>query len=225
MTAPPIAPPRVPPYPHEADRVVHEAAQAQGHVDALQQLDVVRAMTVGDAGTAEARARAWAQTPFLGEAGSRVEAARTELAAYWEGAAHRSFDRYADGFVRLTDANGTAHGAMSGALQRTVETIWFSYGTALRFLAACSGAILKTEGNILGKLMPWDWLGVAGAVGDALNEFARNVGDLVRDVTRQEGQLRAQAVAFAAAAQAVDPPRRLPGAVPHVGNWDVSSAW
>jgi hypothetical protein len=184
------------PWPDKQARTVYKHAMERSHQEALDTLAMIRNELFGDADRAEELATWWGENPAMTNSKAEIEASRENLAAYWQGGGYDSYNTYAINTSGRFATNEGVLNDVAGSMQGCVGIVYDTYKDAIDFISSCAHDLVNAELSIVEAaiLGPLGLLKAATEIMGLLNDFVKNVADLVAKAVAKMGELREQGI-------------------------------
>jgi hypothetical protein len=183
------------PWPEKNADKVWEQASKRDHQGAMDAWYIVRDQLFGSADLMEGFATWWGQSTFMTNSEDVIDLSRENLVAYWQGGGYDSYAAYAINATKRISRNETVMNEFAGTLEGCINIVYDTYANAIEFMSACAHALVEAGATTFEDVvMPWK---IVTNVIQVLNEFMKNINDLVAKSVRQMGELREKGVFLA----------------------------
>ncbi|HEV7979137.1 hypothetical protein [Amycolatopsis sp.] len=207
------------PWPEKNADKVWEHASKRDHQGAMDTWYVVRDQLFGSADAMEGFATWWGQSTFMTNTEDVIDLSRENLVAYWQGGGYDSYAAYAMNATKRISRNETVMNEIAGTFEGCIDIVYDTYANAIEFMSACAHDLIEAEATTVEEIvLPWT---IITNVIQLLNNFVKNINDLIAKSVRQMGELREKGVFLARQANDFADVKEMAGAVGNPDLWQV----
>jgi uncharacterized protein YukE len=217
-------------YPDDADELIRHAAGLVLNPNPLVMLDFIRDKLLGDSDKVAELALQWSGNTVIQETRTTFQTTRDVVGSYWQGSAYTQFNSYAGNLISNLDTNQTVMSNFAKTLGDCAQKVMETYGKALTLIVQTADDLFYV-GALAGTLLLPGVNVITGSalllkVFDKLNDFVKNVGNLVVETMNAIASYRSSAISFVSNATNFKVPEPLgPGTGSGIGNanqWHVA---